>query len=85
MYIFPAFAAYLDFLGGYSGIFGPYAVSAGVLGAGWIEKIAALGKKSLLFLEKMLYNKSQRARSREGGRQTWQGQQKEERSFAQGF
>jgi len=43
------------------------------------QKNASVGKKSLLFLAQMLYNKEKWAQAQERGRQQWQGSEKRQR------
>ena len=55
--VFAASASRLGFLGGYAGLLGIFVVFPAALGEKILQKNSPPRKKSLLFCEKMLYNK----------------------------
>ena len=79
LHFFGAFAAIMGLLGGYACFFVAANLLAGLVDENFLQKIAPLRKKPLLFLAQMLYNKEKWVQARKGGRQEWQSSEKRQR------
>lgn len=84
--LFPAAAACVDFLGGYPGLLGVFAVFSADVVEKFLQKNGQVRKKSLLFCREMLYNKKNRqqpARLQKGAA-AWQTRNTQKNSRAPG-
>lgn len=77
--LFGVFAASVGLLGGYAGSFVASRVPAPAVGENFLQKNAPPGKKPLLFLAQMLYNREKWVQARERGSRKWQRNEKRQR------
>ena len=73
---FRAAPACVGILGGHAGLFDGTFVPATEVDEKFFQKNAAPGKKPLLFLAQMLYNKKKWVQASKGGRQEWQSKER---------